>query len=117
MPLAQLPLSTANTKSRRYTRKTTEILGTEVDKQSISCDQLQPKTQPGNQIDEEMQPGYEPQQLCLQSDAMPREARDAFADMFALFRTQRNAVAVKACYSLLSESTRDYLCSLEEQQL
>ena len=128
MPLAQLPPSPK--KRRRYFVKTTVAPPAEVDKQTISGNEPQPKTPPGNPIDEpqpttqpgnstideEMQPGYEPQQISLHSENIPQEAREAFDDMVELFLTQRKCVSVDVCYTLLRENTRTYLRSLKQQR-
>ena len=56
-PLAQLPPYPKNTKRPRYTTKTRPTPAAEVDEQTISGYEPQLKTEPDNQIDEEMQPG------------------------------------------------------------
>ena len=97
----------------------------EVDKQTISGCEPQLKTEPGNQIDEEMQrgnrideemqPGDEPQQISLHSEPIPQEARVAFNDMCKVLLTQRNAVGVHEFYTLLKEDTRTYVSSLAQR--
>ena len=109
--------------SRRYTVKTTPTPAAEVDKQTISGYEPQLKTEPGNQIDEEMQPGnrideemqpgYKPQQISLHIEPIPQEARDALDDMCKLFLSQRKCVDIDECYNLLHENTRTYLRSLK----
>ena len=135
-PLAQLPPFPKMKKGLRYTRKTTEPLAASVDKQTTSGCEQQPQTQPGSQIVNQMQPGYEPQQtsnhsgeqqqllpiadkvqpgsepkqISPQSENMTQEERDVFDDMVDMFLNQRDKfVDVGVAYTLLEKKTRTYL--------
>ena len=115
-PDAQLPPYLEKKKRRRYTVKATESLAAEVYKQTISGCELQPKTQQANRIDEEVQPGYEPQQISRDGENIPQDARGVFDDMVELFLTQRKCVSVDTYYSLFRKSTRTYLRSNKRQR-
>ena len=92
---------------------------------------LQPKTHPGNTIDEketpvdalqpntdeEMDSGYEPQPISLPSDNLAQEEHEALNDMVRVFLRDRNAVAVQTTYSLLGRNTQAYLSSFGMERL
>ena len=70
--------------------------------------------QPPKGIDEEMRPGYQPQEQLHQRRRLTQEEREAFDDMMALFLDQQKCVGVDMAYSLLREETRAYIRSLRE---
>ena len=57
---------------------------------------------------EGMQRGEEPQQIFSPSANISPESQ-AMYDIARLFRTNQECVSVHVCYSLLEESTREYL--------
>ena len=77
----------------------------------------QPTAPPGNPIADDL-PGCEPQQISF-ADEMARN--DAFNDLVDLFLARRSShdddiFCRDVCYSLLQESTRTYLRSLNQQR-
>ena len=73
MPAAQLP---PFPRRRRLRAKTTVAPSAKVDEQTIPGYELPPPTQPGNRIDEEMQPSGEPQQSSLPTAVRDIQATD-----------------------------------------
>ena len=118
LPLLHSPPYPQNKKRRRYTTKTTEAPADEVDKQTISGYELQPKTEPIIEIkDEKCSSGNMPQQLSLNSENISQEAREAFDDMVRLFLAGRDNAAVNVCYSMLAPQTCVYLESLPRSSI
>ena len=101
----------------RYTVKTKVASAAEVDQQRILRYEPQPTAPPGNPIADDL-PGCEPQQIRF-ADEMSRN--DAFNDLVDLFLARRSShdddiFCRDVCYSLLQESTRTYLRSLNQQR-
>jgi len=148
-PLAMLPVARLppfppfpqKQKCRRLRVKTTVAPAAKVDKQPNPSYELPPQFQPGNPIDEGLQPSSEPQQISLPTakieqpisshELRPKTepidegvhpgyepqratAHEAFDDMVAVFNTQRRLTAVAATYYLLHGNTQEYLSSLQQ---
>ena len=112
--LPQPPFGGQRKKWRRYTVKKPELPDAEVKHLPSTALLEQDATQPPKGMDEEMRPGYQPQEQRHQRRLLTQEEREVFDDMTELFLHQRKCVSVDVAYSLLRAESRAYIRSLRE---